>query len=503
LLVPAQQKINYIDHSQNDARLKGFFTPEGIKLEIVAAALPAQKTVLGNDGWLYVTSSSRVYRCRPDGSDKREFAIGFHDPAPAVAFDAGYNVFVSDGRLLHVPEGADVGKLSALAKAGRAAPAGLVIYNDTRFPDAYRGLILSINAPRTSVRAFRVEPSGSTFEVTQEFELLKGGDAAFHSSRLVLGPDGAIYAGDDKHSRVYRLSWAGTKEHPAIPLRPMDSWAKIDKLDDAELLKTLESEDFSDRQYAQREIVRRGEKHRPALLKLLGDDERPTRARIAALSALQSFWNDAVQAAFVKALSDTQSDVRRLAADGLALNAKRGDSAVQETLARELNTPDLAVRRAVFLAIGKVGGAGAADTLMNALKADDGKDVLLRDGLVRAIEHLGKAGMQELLALADSGVDRDRDKVVEVFLATRTQPAQDALPTMLQNIHLSKEQKAGLVHVLAAAPEGAVRAGRMFLDGKLPETLRPHVVDALRRHAERNADAAQLLKRMLKGQREK
>jgi HEAT repeat protein len=415
-----------------------------------------------------------------------------------VALDAGFNVFAADGRLLHIPEGADVGKLPALAKAGRAAPAGLLIYNDTRFPEPYRGLILSIDAVRPSVRAYRVEPSGATFEVTQEFELLKGGDTAFRPVRLTLGPDGAVYVGDDKHGRVYCLSWAGTGEHPAIPLRPTDSWAKVEKMADAELLKTLESEDFSDRQHAQREVVRRGEKHRPALLKLLGDDERPVRARIAALGALQSFWDGAVQAAFVKALSDTQGDVRRLAADGLARNAKRGDAAVQEALARELNTPDLAVRRAVFLAIGRVGGAGAADTLMNALKADDGKDVFLRDGLVRAIEHLGKAGMQELLALADSGVDRDRDKVVEVFLATRSRPAFEALPTILQNMHITAKQRAGLVNVLAATPEGAVRAGRMFLDRKLPDEMQSQVADALRRHAPANADAARLLKRVLK-----
>jgi glucose/arabinose dehydrogenase len=571
----AQQKLNFIDQGQSDPRLKGYLTPEGIKVEIVAEGPTVQhvidmtfdtdgnllvleaaqskgekplgkylkgqvksltlgpkgvydqaklviestdvfpfcvlahdaaiyltgqelvrkytrsqsggpfdkKTEIarvnigtgltpGNDGRLYLTAIGTknatqgadsglaiapdvgsIFRCRPDGSQMHAFAFGLKDSQSGVAFDVGFHPFLIDGgkigRILHVPEGTNVGKLPTLHKTSRGTPGGLLIYNDTRFPDPYRGMIYYATEAGHSVRGLQLEPSGATFEVTREFELLKSNNPAFTPRHLALGPDGDIYVGDGKQCRIYRLSWTGTKEHPALPLRPMDSWAKIIKLPDAELIKALAREDFSDRQYAQREIVRRGAKNRPALLKLLADDGQPLPARIAALGALQSFWNDEVQAAFVKALNDAQSDIRRLSADGLGLSATRGDATVHEALARELNATDLAVRRSVFLAIGKVGALGASDTLGNALKADDGKDVFLRDGLVWAIEHLGKAGVEELLALADSGVDSNRDKVVEVFLATRTKPAYDALPTMLRNMHLSPTQKAGLVRSYA------------------------------------------------------
>ena len=43
--------------------------------------------------------------------------------------------------------------------------------------------------------------------------------------------------------------------------------------------------------------MRRGEKNRPALIKLLADGEAPARARLGALGALQSFWNAEVQTA--------------------------------------------------------------------------------------------------------------------------------------------------------------------------------------------------------------
>jgi hypothetical protein len=575
----AQQKITYIDQGQSDPRLRGYLTPEGIKVEVVAegrldlnflamafdadgklyvlktsrTAIPkgkdtspipkgsvkllslgqkgvydqeqilvamdddfpislfvhdesifvtsvkgvrryprnvtdgaydkrlfvaggefATSLTLGNNGWLYLTASNPgfpvkgadgwpdartvaggVFRFRLQDLQLQMVARGIPVTWCGMAFDANFHPFVgistseTTSQLMHVPEGTDVRKLPALHKTRRSLAGGLLIYHDTHFPVPYRGAMYFIDYFGHSVRGIRVEPSGATFEVTQEFELLKSSNPAFGPRHLALGPDGAIYVGDGRQGRIYRLSWTGTKEHPALPLRPMDSWAKIIKLPDAELIKALAREDFSDRQYAQREIVRSGVKNRPALLKLLADDGQPLQARIAALGALQSFWNDEVQAAFVKALNDAQSDIRRLAADALGLNATRRDAMVHEALARELNATDLAVRRSVFLAIGKVGAPGAADTLGNALKADDGKDVFLRDGLVRAIEHLGKAGVEELLALADSGVDSNRDKVVEVFQATRTKPAYDALPTVLRNMHLSPTQKAGLVRSYA------------------------------------------------------
>src|SRR6516164_8834845 len=93
---------------------------------------------------------------------------------------------------------------------------------------------------------------------------------------MVLGPDGAMYVcdwrtdsggagklwGDGKHGRIYRISWAGTKDQPAIATRGLDTWAKIRKQTDEELLKTLESGNFSDRQQAQRELVKRGDKNK-------------------------------------------------------------------------------------------------------------------------------------------------------------------------------------------------------------------------------------------------
>ncbi len=471
---------------------------------------------IGNDGWLYITSgdddnvvegsdgsratvlrTGAVFRCRPDGSKMHVFAIGFRNPYRDVAFNESFNLFHVDNdnedgskftgcRLMHIAEGNDFGwrlqsgarccvpdhvrgavfgelpgKVAPLLKTGRGAPAGLLIYNDTRFPEEYRGLLYYPDVFRKVIRAYAVKPKGASYEVAQEFAFLRSDDPLFRPCQMVLGPDGAMYVvdwrtdsggagrlwGDGKHGRIYRLTWAGTREHPALPPRAMDSWQKIVKLPEEELLKTLDSEEFSDRQKAQRELVRRGEKQRAGLLKVLADRDRGARARWAALGALESMWNAEVRKALLGCLRDADDDLRRLAIEALGLNAERSDKEVQAALLKLLNEPELPVRRAAYLAMGRLNGAGAADALVNTLSflEEKDRDPVLHDGLVRAIEYTGKEGIERLLALAESGVQKELDRVVEAFTMMRTRPAAEAIPTLLENPHLSIAQRAGLI----------------------------------------------------------
>jgi putative membrane-bound dehydrogenase-like protein len=451
---------------------------------------------LGNDGYLYITSgggdnvvegsdgsratvlrTGGVFRCRPDGSHMEVYSAGYVNPRGGVAFDAGFNGFLADGgagadkfvahRLLHVPEGSNFsGRVQVGGKDARQPPvldtargaaAGVLCYNDSRLPESYRGLLYYPN-PEGTVRAYHVEPSGAAFAVTEEFNFLRSDQPLFHPCQALTGPDGAVYicdtgwdlradrlSGDGEHGRIYRLRWAGTADQPALPLRGLDRWAKLDGMSDEDLLKTLGGPDFSDRQRAGRALARKGENVRPALLKVLEDGNQPLPARIAALGAVQSSWNDDVRAAFIRLLDDGEPDLRRLAAGGLALNCKTGDETAHHALLQVLGDPNLAVRRAVSLAMGRVGAPSAADDLVNALAFDDGKDVYLRDGLIRAIERLGKPGVDRLLALAESGDEKGLAKVVEAFEALRTRPGADAVPALLRYPHLTVAQRAGLV----------------------------------------------------------
>jgi putative membrane-bound dehydrogenase-like protein len=469
---------------------------------------------IGNDGWLYITSgggdnyvegsdgsretvlrSGAVFRCRPDGSRMQTFALGFCNPYRDAAFDVYGNMFHADNdsadndkltgcRLLHVAEGCDFGwrrrpgvrgcqadklrsavngelpgKMPPLLKTGRGAASGLLVYNDTRFPEEYRGLLYYPDVARKLIRAYKVEPRGVTFAVTEEFAFLKSDDPLFRPCQMVTGPDGAMYvvdwrtdasgagrlSGDGVHGRIYRVSWSGTKEQAALPRRSMGSWAAILKQSDEDLLKTLAGEEASDRTKAQRELVRRGDKNRIALRNLLRDGEQPLTARVAALGVLESFWDDDVRKAFQKVLENGEGPLRRLAAEVLGRNAAKGDKVVHDSLLKALNDNDLSVRRAAALAMSRIAAPGAADALVNMLAFDDSGDVYLRDGILRAIEGLGKPGIDRLLALAESGVPKDTDNVVDAFAALRTRAAYEGLPTLLKYPHLKREQRVKLL----------------------------------------------------------
>jgi quinoprotein glucose dehydrogenase len=469
---------------------------------------------LGPDGWLYITSgdddnyvegadgsravvlrTGAVFRCRPDGSRMQTFALGFRNPYRDVVFDPVGHIFHADNdnedgskftgcRLMHIPEGSDFGwrlrtgarccspdpvrgavygelpgKVPPLLKTGRGAPAGLLLYHDTRLPENYRGLLFYPDAFRKLIRAYRLDPAGAGFKVVEEFEFLKSDDPLFRPCQMVLGPDGAIYVvdwrtdsggagrlwGDGVHGRIYRITWGGARETEAIAPRPLDSWAKIAKQTDEELLKTLTSEDASFRRRAGRELVKRGEKNRAALLKMLGNDDLSTEVRAGVLGVLYSFWNADVQKAVLQALAVGEADIRRLAAEALGRNAAPADVAVHNVLLDALTDDDPAVRRSIALAMGRINAPGAAEVLVNTLAFDNGKDVYLTDGLVRAIEMTGKAGIERLIALCDSGSMKELDRAVEAFCALRTRAGAEALPAILKNPHLSIEQRAAVL----------------------------------------------------------
>lgn len=454
--------------------------------------------VEGSDGSrATVLRTGAIFRCRLDGSKMQVHSLGYCNPYRDVAFDVGFNMFHVDNdnegdvkwrgcRLMHVPEGADFGwrlragarggdldpvrsavygeqpgKLAPLLKTGRGAPAGLLIYNDGFFPEEMRGLLYYPDVLRGLIRAYKVQLRAASFEVTHEFEFMRSKDPLFRPCQMIAGPDGAIYVcdwgtdlrgagklwGDGKHGRIYRITWAGREAEgfEKIATRPLDSWAKIRKQSDDELLAMLGSPHFSDRQRAQRELVRRGGESRPGLLKVLGDGEKPVSARIAALGAVQSLWDDEVKKCVLGCLRDAAEDVRRLAADALALNCGRGDKDAHEALVHILNDEDLAVRRSVYLALGKIRAAGADDVLANALQFDEGKDPYLTDGLVRAVEALGKPGIDKLLALADSGAGKDLDKVLDVYPALRSRAGAEGIPILLKNYHVTAAQKVRLI----------------------------------------------------------
>ena len=473
---------------------------------------------IGNDGKLYITSgdddnfvegsdgtratamrTGAIFRCNPDGSQMEMYSLGYRNPYRDIAYDDKFNFFHADNdnedgskftgcRLVHVAEDVDYGwrlkngvrccrpdftrgavagelpgKLPPMLKTGRGSPAGVLIYNDTRLPEQYRGLMYYPDVFRKVVRAYKLHEQGSSFEVTNEFEFLKSEDPLFRPCQMVTGPDGAIYvcdwrtdsggagrlSGDGSHGRIYRMKWVGTKDIPAIALRGMDSWANIVKLPDAKLVDQLNAADMTDRVEARKELVRRGVKARDLVLKRFVSGKFLDAGRLVAMGVLEANWSASVEDLFRLLLNDTDQDVRRLAADALGLRGKANDPRTHEALSKLLSDDSNAVRRSAAIAIGRINADGAADTLISTWKSDDGRDRFLTDGYVRAIERLGKPGMEALLVLAKSGVKNDLDRVTAAFISFRTPEAVKVLPELLNDPHLVAQQRAELLQSYA------------------------------------------------------
>ncbi len=473
---------------------------------------------IGLDGKLYITAgdddnfaegsdgsratvmrTGAIFRCNPDGSQMETFSLGYRNPYRDIATDDKFNFFHADNdnedgskftgcRLMHVAEDADYGwrlqpgarccrpdatrgavagelpgKLPPMLKTGRGSPAGVLIYNDTRLPEHYRGLMYYPDVFRKSVRAYKLRESGASFAVSHEFEFLKSEDPLFRPCQMVTGPDGAIYvcdwrtdsggagrlSGDGKNGRIYRLKWVGTKEHPALPLRGMDSWAKVIALPTAELAAKLDAPDMSDRVEARKELVRRGAAGRDKVLKRLVSGKYSDAGRLSALGVLQANWSGDVADLFRLLLNDASPDVRRLAVEAIARHATPKDPREFEALSKLAADEHPAVRRAAMIGLGRLGADGTADVLINAWRADDGKDAFLSDSITRGLERLGKPGMDALLAVARSGNAPDLDRAAAAFLTFRTEAAVKALPEMLTDAHLPPAERAALLRSYA------------------------------------------------------
>ena len=323
--------------------------------------------------------------------------------------------------------------------------AGMLVYNDTQLPEAFRGLLYAVDTGSRVVRAFGLQQSGATFGVGESFEVIRAPkDTAFQPRQVLVGPDGALYIVDgrgdtNKGGRVYRVKGANSE------LRRPDSLAKVIGASDANLLGSLSSDDATVRAATQAEFIRRGDKNREALLKLLLEEKGSIFGKLATVGVLQTMSDAEVQKAFLRVLRNSDDELRRMVAEALGVVAKRADADVHDGLLKALTAEDNDLRRCVALAMSRIAGPGSGDNLARTLALDEGRDRVLHDGLVRALEMLGKPGIDALLSIADSGVQKDIDRMAATFLGLRTRAAFAALPKLLKNPHLSTAQRSALL----------------------------------------------------------
>jgi quinoprotein glucose dehydrogenase len=318
----------------------------------------------GLDGWIYLSiggvanraeswdgskafglGSGAIFRFRPDGSHVQEFARGLASPAGPPAFDGVGNLFQSENnsagsRLLHVLELGDYGwrndlktqrldlpgTLPAIQSSEVKNVGGVLVYSGAAFPAVFQRLLIVPEPDAQVVRASVITEQDGTFAVASQFDLLRGDDK-FHPRQVKQGPDGAIYV--DGERRIFRLTWSGKDDMPAIPLPALAVEAPP-----APALS------------------------REAALALLADATKLTSARAAALAAAAQQWDASVLDALLTLVADKNADLARLAADAIGEHLP-DDKLAQENLAgvmqQHLLRSPPAVQRSLYLALGKLG----------------------------------------------------------------------------------------------------------------------------------------------------
>ncbi len=106
----------------------------------------------------------------------------------------------------------------ALGIQAHAAPLGMVFYEGSQFPEAYRGdLFVALHgswnrSERTGYELIRVRVDGGRPVSYEEFATgwLSGGRVSGRPVYPAVAPDGSLYLSDDEGGRVYRIRWRGS-----------------------------------------------------------------------------------------------------------------------------------------------------------------------------------------------------------------------------------------------------------------------------------------------------
>ncbi|MBM3290134.1 MAG: hypothetical protein FJY92_08295, partial [Candidatus Hydrogenedentes bacterium] len=193
---------------------------------------------LGPDGYMYLTHgrhgyditskegvhyqglASRIWRCKPDGTQLERFCGGgFDNPIELVWNDAGdlfgtmtYFTDPMNGQrdaLMHWVEGGVYPKMHestaefvrtgelmpVLTKFARIAPSGLEIYRGANFGDEYKGNLFSAQFNPHRVQRHVLTPNGASYTCADS-DFLTSSDPDFHPTDVIEDADGTILVSD-------------------------------------------------------------------------------------------------------------------------------------------------------------------------------------------------------------------------------------------------------------------------------------------------------------------
>jgi putative membrane-bound dehydrogenase-like protein len=433
---------------------------------------------MGLDGWIYIavgdygfhrakgkdgtTLSQRgggILRVRPDGNELEVFAIGLRNPF-AIAIDPFMNLFTRDNtndgagwdvRVSHLIQTADYGYtqrfanfpdeiMPPLGAFGQGGGTGALSLQDERWPESYRGVLLTGDWGRSEVYRHDLKPAGASFR-------------ASHSVFLTIPrPTGMDVGGD---GRLFVASWRGGEAsvyvgpqvgflacvtppgwRPTPPVDPKGSTT-------GELIDGLCGPNAASRFHCQREVLRRGPSPESSrlLIGLAADASKPLPGRVAALFALKQLDGVGSHHPLRKLAAD--DSLREFALRALADRKSQLDGVDAGTFLAALADPSPRVRAQAVIALGRLGDVAAAPRIIPLTSRPEGsamptaRPVHAQPDPDRAVPHLAVRALVSLRA-------------VDACLDAIDGPHREGALRALRSLHEPKAVE-GLIKKLATA----------------------------------------------------
>ena len=458
-----------------------------------------ESTVAGADGHAVTMHSGNTFRFRPDGSRIEHVTWGQVNPF-GMDSDGNGDMFTADCHskpvTLLVPEGRyesfgrphdGLGFVPAVMDHlhGSTAIGGLAIYDDVRFPAAFRDNCFGGNVMTSRINRNRLTHVGSSVRAIEEPDFLAAADPWFRPVDLRMGPDGALYVADfynriighyevpldhpgrDRTSgRIWRIVYRGGDTPPT----PALAATRLDGLSPRQLVAVLRDPNRIRRDLARERIVGSGGPDAGPLLRALADDETaPASARGAAAWCLARLGLLAAEAAGQLARSadaGVRQHALRIAGSGLVPDPGLLGPVVRGGLGDD----EPLVRRAAALAATRLPAAVDAgaphvlvEPLADAILAADPADVHLRHALRIALRARLRDG-QTLAAAVDAFKGGPREPLLaDVCLGLDSEAAGDAIVGFLETQGLAGDDADGRERLAALVQHAAARASNAGL----------------------------------------